>query len=177
MADLNPSDYTIDELEDELASIDDSDTLHELLEDEANGDNRTGANEAIEQRLQVVEDEDENEETDVNADTETETEADESARDASTATSTQSDDIGIIEIRDRVRDRTPELIGRELDGIIEIQPDDDGWTATVEIVERRSIPDTQDILGRYEIQLDGAGTIRGYRRLSRYRRDETTPSE
>jgi hypothetical protein len=175
MADLNPSDYTIDELGDELESIDDSDTLHELLEAEANEDNRTGAKEAIEQRLQVVEDEAESEEADVNADTETG--ADESAGEAGTATSAQSDDIGIIEIRDRVRDRTAELIGRELDGIIEIQPDDDGWTAIVEIIERRSIPDTQDILGRYEIQLDGAGTIRGYRRLSRYRRDETTPDE
>jgi hypothetical protein len=169
MTDLNPSDYTIDELENEIESIDDPDSLHELLEAEANEDNRTGAKEAIEQQLQVVEDQADSEGADVNADTGT--------AEAGTATSAQSDDIGIIEIRDRVRDKTPELIGRELDGIIEIQSDNDGWNAIVEIIERRSIPDTQDILGRYEIQLDGAGTIRGYRRLSRYRRDETTPGE
>jgi hypothetical protein len=176
MADRNPSDYTIDELEDELESIDDSDILSELLEAEANGDNRTGAKEAIEQRLQTVEAEAESEGTDANVNTETM--ADESAGETDTTTSAQSDDIGIIEIRDRVRDRTAELIGRELDGIIEIQSDDnDGWTAIVEIVERRSIPDTQDILGRYEIQLDGTGTIRGYHRLRRYRRDETTLGE
>ncbi|MCW8172936.1 hypothetical protein D8S78_15275 [Natrialba swarupiae] len=55
-------------------------------------------------------------------------------------------------------------------------PTDDGWLAIVEVVERRSVPDTQDIIGRYEVELDDDVTVHGYRRLDRYRRGIRPPS-
>jgi hypothetical protein len=76
-------------------------------------------------------------------------------------------------LRNRVRDSAGDLIGRPLDGIVEIERDDGEWRALVEIVERNSVPDTQDIIGRYALDLDGDGEITGYRRLDRYRRGDT----
>jgi len=69
------------------------------------------------------------------------------------------------------------VIGRGLDGIIEVSRDEDNWRAVVEIIERRSVPDTQDILGQYEIELDESGEVIGYRRLEKYRRSDTGPSQ
>ncbi|WP_129115145.1 gas vesicle protein GvpO, halophile-type [Halegenticoccus tardaugens] len=83
----------------------------------------------------------------------------------------------LMGVRDTVLDLAADVIGRDLDGITEVTRDDDGWRAVVEVIERRSVPDTQDILGRYEIELDGGGEIRGYRRLDRYRRADTVPDE
>lgn len=84
---------------------------------------------------------------------------------------------GIFAIRQTVKSTAGQLIGREFDAVSEIAPTDDGWRAVVEVVERRSVPDTQDVIGRYEIELDTEGTVHGYRRLDRYRRGDTASFE
>ncbi|MFP8954398.1 gas vesicle protein GvpO, halophile-type [Natrialbaceae archaeon A-arb3/5] len=80
---------------------------------------------------------------------------------------------GVLAVRRTVQSSAGELIGREFDAVSEIVPTDDGWRAIVEVVERRAVPDTQDIVGRYEIELDENATVHGYRRLDRYRRGDT----
>jgi hypothetical protein len=109
-------------------------------------------------------------------DTET---SDEPAVETEDAQRTEASGSGasLIDVRDRVRDTTASLIGRRLDGISGIQREDDGWVAIINMIERRSVPDTQDILGRYEITLDENAEIEGYRRLSRYRRGDTVEEE
>jgi len=89
----------------------------------------------------------------------------------------EGDTAGIIEVRNQVIELSTDVIGRGLDGIIEVTRNDDSWRAVVEIIERRSVPDTQDILGQYEIELDEEGEVIGYRRLEKYRRSDTGPSE
>ncbi|MBX0296217.1 gas vesicle protein GvpO, halophile-type [Haloarcula nitratireducens] len=84
----------------------------------------------------------------------------------------------LIEVRRTVEAVTAQLIEHPLDGVVEINRDGDGgWLATVEVVERRAVPDTQDIIGYYEITLEDSETVTGYRRLSRYRRMDTDQSE
>lgn len=160
MADLDPSERTIDELRDELDGIDDPEALREIRESETDGENRDGAKDAIDERLETVTDEggsesDDTDETSGNADS----------------------NIGIVDVRNHVRDNAADLIGRPLDSVVEIGSEDDGWHALIEIVERRSVPDTQDILGRYALELDADAAITGYRRLERYRRGDTRSDE
>ncbi|ELY51750.1 MULTISPECIES: gas vesicle protein GvpO, halophile-type [Natronolimnohabitans] len=91
---------------------------------------------------------------------------------------TDHDEIaGVLAVRRTVQSTAGELIGREFDAVSEIAPTDDGWRAVVEVVERRAVPDTQDIIGRYEIELDEDATVHGYRRLDRYRRGDTQAFE
>lgn len=82
-------------------------------------------------------------------------------------------------VREKIRQVAEDLIGRPLVSVVSVDRDrgrgddeEDGWVAAVEILERKSIPDTQDILGRYEITLDADHEITGYRRTHRYRRDD-----
>lgn len=84
---------------------------------------------------------------------------------------------GVLEIRESVASVARDVIGRALDGVVEVNAQDDGWRAEVEVIERRAVPDTQDILGRYELLLDGDGEVQSYRRLDRYRRGDTAYEE
>jgi hypothetical protein len=66
-----------------------------------------------------------------------------------------------------------ELTGKEPETVVRIEADDDGgWRVALEVVELERIPNTSDVLGCYELQLDDDGELVGYRRLRRYTRSE-----
>lgn len=93
----------------------------------------------------------------------------------------EAEDIDLWDARDTAERVAQELIDDPFDGIVEISKDEeaDEWSVLVEVIERRSIPDTQDILGRYDVTIGGSGELKGYRLTGRYRRgdvsDEQTP--
>jgi hypothetical protein len=81
--------------------------------------------------------------------------------------------IDLGDAQDRARDVAEDLLEYEFEGIIKIEAtDDDGWRTAVEVVERSAVPDTQDIIGRYEIILDATGSVTSYGLLERYRRGD-----
>lgn len=63
-----------------------------------------------------------------------------------------------------------ELTGKEPEGVSGVQPSDDGWTVTVDVVEDRRIPSTSDVLASYEAVLGEDGELMSYRRVRRYAR-------
>lgn len=143
--DVDPSDHTVEELPDEIESIDDPETLREIYEIEIDTQDRKGAKETIESRLEELE---------------SDTDGDEP-------------NLSLVDMQTHIRDHAPDLINCPLDSIIEVERNEDGGRAVAEFVERRSVPDTQDIIGQYEILLDTSGQIHSYRRLNRYRRGDT----
>jgi len=60
-----------------------------------------------------------------------------------------------------------------LSGVIGAAKRDDGWHVTVELIERKGIPDAQDLLGVYEAILDDRGTMVSYQRKKVRRRSDT----
>ncbi|WP_338727023.1 gas vesicle protein GvpO, halophile-type [Haladaptatus sp. DJG-WS-42] len=99
---------------------------------------------------------------------------DEETDDSPAAPSLDGDELSILDVRTRVAETATDLIGHELDGVSEVMATSDGgWRAVVEVVERHSVPDTQDILGQYELLLTERGEIEGYSRLGRFRRSDT----
>lgn len=86
--------------------------------------------------------------------------------------SEQNANSEIGEVREQVHETAEGVVGHPLDGITSINRDDDGWRVAVEVVERKGVPDTQDILGRYEMVLDEEFTVVSYERTHRYRRDD-----
>jgi hypothetical protein len=61
-----------------------------------------------------------------------------------------------------------EVTGREVEGVTALERSDDGWMVQVEVIEVRRIPDTTDVLGLYEVEVDSDGVLLGYRRQQRY---------
>ncbi len=64
-------------------------------------------------------------------------------------------------------------LGRPVEGVIEVNREGDGWSVAVEVLEIARVPDTNDVLGLYEVELDPYGSLQGYRRRSRYTRAST----
>jgi len=61
-----------------------------------------------------------------------------------------------------------ELTGKDAEGVVGLDRSDDGWKVEVEMVEVRRIPNTTDVLAMYEVEVDGKGSLQGYRRVRRY---------
>jgi hypothetical protein len=66
--------------------------------------------------------------------------------------------------------RAVAMLNRKVSAITSVVPGDDGWRVTVEMVERRGVPDTSDVLGVYELRLDPAGNVTRYERTRLRRR-------
>jgi hypothetical protein len=58
----------------------------------------------------------------------------------------------------------------KVSSITSVARGEDGWRVTAELVERRGVPDTSDLLGVYELRLDHAGNIVQYERTRMRRR-------
>ena len=78
----------------------------------------------------------------------------------------------IQEILGRANQAAEAMLKKELDSIISLKKDPEGWMAEVEVLERKSVPDTQDILGRYEMKFDLEGELLGYKRIMLRRRSD-----
>ncbi|HET7051931.1 MAG TPA: gas vesicle protein GvpO [Solirubrobacteraceae bacterium] len=71
------------------------------------------------------------------------------------------------------RDSAAELLGRPVESVLGLEPDDGkGWKVTVEVVELERIPRSTDVLGAYVISLDKSGELTGARRERRYYRNQ-----
>lgn len=102
---------------------------------------------------------------------------DSTSGDSDDSTSGEKNASSVMAVRGAVVEVAGDLIGRPLDGVVEVQQTEDGWIAVVEVIERRSVPDTQDILGQYELSLESPDDVTGYRRTGRYRRADTGSDE
>jgi hypothetical protein len=77
------------------------------------------------------------------------------------------------ELAQTARDELAGITGLEPQSVTGVeQAEDDTWIVTVELLELSRIPDTDDVLGSYEVQLDDSGELLGYRRLRRYPRSQ-----
>jgi hypothetical protein len=66
------------------------------------------------------------------------------------------------------------LTGRQPSTAVSVSREADGWHVTLEMVERKAIPDRMDLLASYEVLLDDEGGIVRFRRGSLRTRSETT---
>jgi hypothetical protein len=68
------------------------------------------------------------------------------------------------------------LIRKEPETVTSVEEVEGEWRVTVEALERKAIPDSQDLLGRYEIRLNKNGELIGWtQRILRKRCDTISP--
>lgn len=72
---------------------------------------------------------------------------------------------------ERARGQLQDMMGRPAESVLGMQRDGEGWIVTVEVVELRRVPNSTDLLGSYEVKVDGNGDVIGYRRTRRYHRN------
>lgn len=70
------------------------------------------------------------------------------------------------------------FISKEPETILSVKKDGGEWKVRVEVLERKAVPDTQDLLGRYEIRLDENGQLIGWEQVMiRKRADRLVPED
>jgi hypothetical protein len=62
------------------------------------------------------------------------------------------------------------MTGLELENIAAVKKDGDTWVLQADMLELKITPDTQDVLGVYEVVLDTDANVLNYRRIGRYHR-------
>ncbi len=84
----------------------------------------------------------------------------------------------IYEVTDLALDITKKYISKVPETIVDIKEKKEEWVVTVEVLERKAVPDTQDLLGRYEIRLNKNGQLIGWtQQMIRKRSDRVMPPE
>jgi Gas vesicle synthesis protein GvpO len=63
-----------------------------------------------------------------------------------------------------------ELTGKETEGVTGVEPTENGWLVTVEVLEGHRIPSSTDLLSTYQMELGLDGELISYRRVRRYSR-------
>jgi hypothetical protein len=79
----------------------------------------------------------------------------------------------LAEIIDRTKEQLAVLSHLAVSGVVGIaRSNGDEWHVTVELIERKAIPDAQDLLGVYEAVLDDKGSMISYHRKRVRRRGD-----
>ncbi|HEY3008865.1 MAG TPA: gas vesicle protein [Micromonosporaceae bacterium] len=69
------------------------------------------------------------------------------------------------------------LTGREPQGVVSLEPTDEGWVVGVEVIEDRRVPSSTDVLALYEAKIDAYGDLMAYARKRRYARGKNDGGE
>lgn len=81
--------------------------------------------------------------------------------------------IGVLNLKDAIHGAMEQLrllLGLEVSRVVAASKMADGWQVTIEVVERKAVPDTQDLLGTYTVSLDQEGELTEYQRTDIRRR-------
>ena len=81
--------------------------------------------------------------------------------------------MNVTEAIFKAKESLPMLTNLELTGVIGISKEGNEWKITLELIERKSIPDSSDILGIYEMKLDEGGEVLAFNRVKLRRRGDT----
>lgn len=79
--------------------------------------------------------------------------------------------VKLLEIVEGAKAAGESLLKKSVESVISAESDGEGgWKVVVEVIERKAVPDTQDIVGKYEMTFDRDGDVVGYRRIELRRR-------
>ena len=82
----------------------------------------------------------------------------------------------LSDLIEKTRKQLGEFTGLSLGSTVSARQDERGWRVQVEAVEKKSIPDGQDILATYELTVDEDANVLDFTRIGmRKRVDTVTP--
>jgi len=81
------------------------------------------------------------------------------------------------DINDKAMDSIKNLVHKKPLSVISVKQSAAGWTALVEALERAAVPDTQDLIGIYEVTFSKDKHLTGYKRKEVRRKGDTGSEE
>jgi hypothetical protein len=93
------------------------------------------------------------------------------------ANSNDNGNLSALELARAALTTVQELTGYSPEAATGMEWDGESWCVTVEVLEMARIPNSTDMMGAYQVRLDGQGTLRGYKRVRRFSRGEARDEE
>lgn len=81
--------------------------------------------------------------------------------------------MNILELQNMVIPSITELLGTKPEGISSMEKTSEGWAVVCNILERKAVPETFDLLKVFEFILDKEGKIVRFKQLRKIRRGDT----
>ncbi len=85
--------------------------------------------------------------------------------------------LSISKVIQKARSELANLTGLEISSTVRAEKEGDGWLVVIEVVEKRSIPDSMDILAKYETRLDTDGNMLDFKRAGMRKRIDVSEGE
>ena len=79
---------------------------------------------------------------------------------------------GILDINRRCLAASESVLNKKVESVVSMLKEEKGWKAVIEVLERKAVPDTQDLIGRYELTLNEEGDLLGYKQVLVRRRQD-----
>ena len=80
--------------------------------------------------------------------------------------------MGMMELVRNAREKLAALTGLPISSTLSIRKDEGCWDLQIEVVEKRSLPESQDILAVYEMTMDEEGNVMNFARVGMRRRGD-----
>lgn len=78
----------------------------------------------------------------------------------------------IAEVQKKAMPQIKELLKKEPESISSIEKSGEGWTLHCDVLEKKSVPETYDLLRIYEFKLDKNAKITEFKQLRKIRRGD-----
>jgi chloramphenicol 3-O-phosphotransferase len=86
--------------------------------------------------------------------------------------------VNIKEVCQKAPALLESVLNKKAESITSVAKEGEEWKVQIEVLERKAVPDTQDILNTYELKLTGELEFTGYRRIGiRHRGDMVVEEE
>jgi len=77
------------------------------------------------------------------------------------------------ELIEKAKKQLAELTGFKEPAGVGLRKEKEGWVVTIEIIEKKSIPEGMNVIGTYEVKVDGKGEILGYEKIAMRKKMDT----
>jgi hypothetical protein len=81
-------------------------------------------------------------------------------------------DSPLLRVGSRALKELEALVGCPAEGVSGIRQTEEGWVVLIDVLELERTPATTDVMGLYEVTMNGDGHVDGYRRVKRYLRSQ-----
>ncbi len=85
--------------------------------------------------------------------------------------------VNIKEICQKAPALLESILNKKAESITSVAKDGEIWKVQIEVLERKAVPDTQDILNTYELKLSADLEFTGYRRVGMRHRGDMIAGE
>lgn len=81
--------------------------------------------------------------------------------------------LDIMEIRKKAFSNAKDALNKQPESVSSLEKTEKGWKMEVEVLERKAVPDTFDLLSVFELSLDASGNILGFKQVKKIRRGDS----